>query len=317
MPNHYASKDIAILVPTKDRPDNMKKLLDSFVAQTQQCGRFIVVASGTSIEDVVMRYADRLNISYHHSPLSGQIRQRNMAISLLDEHTPIVGFFDDDIVLERDAVENILALWNQTGPKTAGIACNITNAPAWSPSLLKLFFGIGGMNPGKIMPSGRATSLCNVSANIQTQWLPGGVTFWRQDVIKEFHHKEIDIRRAIMEDVYFSYPIGRKYDLFVCQASRVRHEHTFVPSNQLTESSFYGLVETVMGIHFVGRHPELSFVLFTWMTLGFIMADIAKGVISRDAQILYRAKGRAQGLLLWLKERPSREETSRLLKALE
>ncbi|HIJ84731.1 MAG TPA: glycosyltransferase family 2 protein, partial [Magnetococcales bacterium] len=314
--NRYSGKDIAILVPTKDRPDNMKKLLDSFAQQTVQCGRIIVVASGMNIEEVVMGYVDRLKVSYHCCPLPGQIRQRNMGIGLLDDSTPLVGFFDDDIVLEHDAVERMLESWNQTGPNTAGIACNITNAPAWSPNLLKIIFGIGGMNPGKIMKSGRATSLCNVSSDIQTDWLPGGVTFWRQDVIKEFHHKEIDTRRAIMEDVYFSYPIGKKYDLFVCHQSRVRHEHTFVPSNKSTEYTFYGFVETVMGIHFVGRHRELSFLWFIWMTLGFIASDLMKGILSGDKQMFYRAKGRTQGLLLWLKMHPARENTSELLKTL-
>ncbi|MBF0631637.1 MAG: glycosyltransferase family 2 protein [Magnetococcales bacterium] len=317
MSRQYTGGDITILVPTKDRPDNMKKLLTSFSQQTVPCGRFIVVASGMNIEEVVMSFADRLNISYHHSELPGQIRQRNIAISLLDPDVPLVGFFDDDIVLEPDAIEHMLNFWNRTGPNTAGIACNITNAASWKPNPLKLLFNIGGMAPGKVMKSGRSTSLCNVSSDIKTDWLPGGVTFWRHEIVKEFFHKEIDTRRAIMEDVYFSYPIGKKYDLYVCHQSRVRHEHTFVPKNERSEYHFYGLVETIMGIHFIGRHRELSFLVFTWMTLGMILSDFLKGSVGGDAKMIFRAQGRIHALRLWLREHPSRERTADLLKVLD
>lgn len=55
---------MAFLVPTKDRPEKLKNLLESLAHQTELCGRVIIIDGGDSVRDVVMAVADRLPVEY-------------------------------------------------------------------------------------------------------------------------------------------------------------------------------------------------------------------------------------------------------------
>ena len=79
----YKTKDIAVIIPTKDRSFQMKRHLQSLVEQKCELSRVIVVASGQDIKDIVLNFKDNLPVEYYRSE-PGQIRQRNVAISKLD-----------------------------------------------------------------------------------------------------------------------------------------------------------------------------------------------------------------------------------------
>ena len=73
---HYVSKDLAIIIPTKDRPKEVCRLLQSIKESDCEVGRIIVVASGQDISDVVIEFSKILPVEYSSSE-SGQIKQRN------------------------------------------------------------------------------------------------------------------------------------------------------------------------------------------------------------------------------------------------
>ncbi len=85
----YTGHDVAYIIPTKDRPEKVKNVLESLASQTMSCGRLIVVDGGQSVKDIVMGFVDRLPVEYYECHPPGQIRQRNMALSLLDGRTPL------------------------------------------------------------------------------------------------------------------------------------------------------------------------------------------------------------------------------------
>ena len=116
----YIGQDLAFIIPTKDRPKQVQTVLESIAKQSTPCGRIIIVNGGQSVQDIVMRFADRLPVEYYECHPPGQIRQRNMGISLLDDRTPLVGSLDDDIVLEPKALESMIAFWNRCDSDTAG-----------------------------------------------------------------------------------------------------------------------------------------------------------------------------------------------------
>jgi len=146
----YNGKKLTVLIPTKDRPQKVQCLLDSLCAQTEQCGRIIVVDGGQSIRELVMSFSGRLPVEYYECHPPGQIRQRNMGIALLDEKTQLAAFFDDDLVLEPDAVEKMMAFWNQADVNTAGVGFNIVNVPPHRHSFLTGLFLISSPRQGRV-----------------------------------------------------------------------------------------------------------------------------------------------------------------------
>ena len=73
----YNSNELALIIPTKDRPVQVKRHLQSLVTQNCELGRVIVVASGEDIEEIVLSFKALLPVEYYRSE-PGQIRQRNL-----------------------------------------------------------------------------------------------------------------------------------------------------------------------------------------------------------------------------------------------
>ena len=107
----YFSKDLAIIIPTKDRPKEVRRLLKSITELDCKVGRIIVIASGQDIQYVVMTFVDQIPVEYYSSQ-PGQIKQRNKGIALLDESTKLVATKDDDAVFHKTAISEMIKFWN-------------------------------------------------------------------------------------------------------------------------------------------------------------------------------------------------------------
>ena len=103
----YTAKDLAIIIPTKDRPEQVKRHLLSLAEQNCEIGRIIIVVSGKDVLDVVFAFKDKLNIDCFRSD-PGQIKQRNIGISKLDNTTKLVATMDDDATYHKNSINNII-----------------------------------------------------------------------------------------------------------------------------------------------------------------------------------------------------------------
>ncbi|MEN6374936.1 MAG: glycosyltransferase [Smithella sp.] len=295
----YHGQDVAFIIPTKDRPGKIKNLLSSIASQTELCGRIIIVDGGCSIENIVTQFACRLPVEYYECKPPGQIRQKNMGISVLDERTPLVCFLDDDIVLEKEAIQSMLTCWNSREPETAGISFNIVNNPPYRYSLPLSLLGMSSRHQGRVLRSGYNTRTSPVVGDLRTEWLPGGATVWKQEILLKFRQKEIHSRWAICEDLIFSYPIGKNHPLYVCSDAKVRHEHVFDHKAEM-KYLYYGRTVTLWRLYFVELHPEMSRLLFLWMILGQITLRSVWGLISFQFNHIQYALGQVEGIITGL-----------------
>lgn len=303
----YQPSDVAFIIPTKDRPRKIKNLLVSIAEQSVMCGRLIVVDGGKSVKDIVMSFLDRLPVEYYECYPPGQIKQRNMAISLLDNRTPLVGFLDDDIVLEDGALSVVINFWNECEINTAGVSFNIFNQPKHRTSWIKVLLNLSAFEQGRVLRSGMTTPNSPVDGDIKSQWLCGGATIWRKAILYEFKHNEISSRWAIGEDLIFSYPIGKKYPLHVCAKAKVRHEHEmdYVPNKR---HRFHGCVQTLWLIYFVESNGDLSRSLFLWTLLLRITGKLLIGILTFRVAHLEFAFGQIEGTIKGLKTLISRKD---------
>lgn len=297
----YTGKDIAILIPTKDRPLTVSKLLESLAAQTASCGRVIVVDGGESIERIVTGYHDRLPVEYYYCRPPGQIRQRNFGIRKLDETTPLVGFLDDDLVLEPDALEKMINFWNEMEADTAGVGLNIVNAPPSPSSFLGRLFFMHSAAPGLVLGSGYNCRIDKIDADLRTQWLGGGYTIWKREILEKYPQRELNTRWAIGEDLRYSYPIGRQYPLYVCASAKVRHESLQDQAPSETVDRYRGRKSSLSVYYFVTLYPELSRGACLWMLTGKLFAGIAKGCLTLDGRTLLHAVGQAEAIWICVK----------------
>lgn len=295
----YSSLDLAVIVPTKDRPQKIRNLLESLSDQTVSCGRIIVVDSGEDIGSVVRSFLGRLPVEYHRSPVQGQIHQRNIGISLVDDSTPLVCSLDDDIFVEPGAIEAMVNFWNHCEAETAGVSFNIVNNPPYRHSWMKSVIGMSSPQQGRVLRSGYNVAASPTKIDLKVRWLCGGATVWRQEILKQFSNKEVSSRWAICEDLIFSYPIGRRYPLYVCADAKVRHEHVYDHKGK-SKYRYYGRTVVLWRLYFVGLHPELSKVLFFWMVLWQIISRLSLGVLLGRRHELQYGIGQIEGALIGL-----------------
>ena len=147
----YTAQDLAFIIPTKNRPDEIKRLLDSILDLDCTVGRIIIVSSGIDLTHTIEPYLKDLNNLLLISSGPGQIKQRNLGIELLDHNTRLVATLDDDVVLSTDCVSKIISFWNTAPSNTAGVGFNISNYPSHKSSFFQNTIGFNSSNPGRVL----------------------------------------------------------------------------------------------------------------------------------------------------------------------
>jgi len=297
--SYYVSKDIAIIIPTRNRPEEVRRLLKSIYELDCEIGRIIIVASGQDIQKVVMKFKNLLPVEYYSSE-PGQIRQRNHGISLLGDSTKLVATMDDDTTFKKTAVTEIIKFWNSVEPETAGVGFNIVNYPAHRHTWIRSIFGVSVPEPGRVLKSGFNTPITNIVQNIRTEWLNGGTTVWRQDILKKYEHREIRSKWAVCEDLIFSYPIGKKYPMYICFNACVEIEDVVLrnPANDVYKMR--GINFVLWQFYFVTSNKEMSVTLFVYRIILQALISIIKWSFHKDLSRFFFASGLLKGLFIVL-----------------
>ena len=252
----YKTTDLAIIIPTKDRPFQVKRHLESLVEQNCETGRIIIIASGEDIKEIVFSFKKKLPVEYYRSD-PGQIKQRNLGISKLNNTTKLVATMDDDAIYCKNSIIEMINFWNENNSDIGGIGFNVVGLPSHKHTLIKSLLGFSVPEAGKILKSGWITPITNVSKNIKTEYLHGGTTVWKQTILKKNINHEINNPWAVIEDIMFSYPIGKKYPLYVSSKSKVKIEEIINDVN----SRFYfkrGESFFLQGLYFIVENNSLS-----------------------------------------------------------
>lgn len=287
---------IAFVVPTKDRPDDLRRMLASLAAQTRQADQIIVVdGSDPPVRGVVDGFAE-YHVDYERVFPPSLARQRNAGMRKLARSVTLAGYLDDDIVLESDAVQRMLEFWEVAGDDIGGAAFTITNSPAPGALRLKQAFGIDHAWPGRVLPSGFASSITPQAADIDTQWLYGGATVWRRAVIDAFPYDEWFVGTGFMEDIDFSYTVSSRYRLLVVARARLAHYSRPVRADR---QRLLGKWQIVNRMHIVRKHRVrgLSVAAAWWASLGLMLLNLAAAVVRRRRDPWNRALGNAAGML--------------------
>ena len=80
----FSINDISIIIPTKDRPEKIKRLLSNLSSFNSNVNQVIVISSGSDISKITDLFINKLNL-IHIKSLPGQIKQRNIGIKNLNE----------------------------------------------------------------------------------------------------------------------------------------------------------------------------------------------------------------------------------------
>ncbi len=296
---------LAIVVPTKDRRHDLGVMLTSLHKQSVRPAQVVVVdGSEQEVRDVAESFPD-LAIDYVRVFPPSLSKQRNAGMARLRPDITLAGYIDDDIVLEPDAVERMLAFWESAPPDIGGASFNIVNSPAPRWSRLRHLLGFGGVKPGAVLSSGIAVAPGCVTTDLETDWLTGGATIWRREIIDRYSYDEWFIGMGYLEDLDYSYNVRQRYRLMVVSGARIVHN-----SPPMRKDRYYllGKWQIVNRMYLVRKYRNSGLsVPKAWATSFTMMALHAlQGMLRADRTYLDRARGNLAGILSELMGREER-----------
>jgi PST family polysaccharide transporter len=290
---------LSMVIPTKDRPEKLHRLLSSLLGQTRRPEEIIIVDGGRIPVSDICRDFEDLNIKYIRSVPPSSSRQRNKGVEIVAPQISHVGFLDDDCILEKDAISKMFEFWATAPSNTAGAAFNMLNYPQMDASFLKtlpLFhrLGIYSLDPGRVSASGFHIMIGKVARTICVQWLPSGAAVWKRSVFEKHRFDEWYDGYGYLEDLDFSYEIGKEHKLAVVACAGYRH----FPDWGDRQGKFgFGRKEVLNRLYFVRKHPEISIQkCYVTLVLRTLISSYLGFVEPREGNFR-RALGNICGLL--------------------
>lgn len=270
---------ISVLIPTRNRPDKIDRLLESLAYSTITPHEVLVVSSGQSILSVVSKFKNILHIRHIHTSLIGQVPQKQLGIDNLSADTEWCLFLDDDLILERTAIQEALVSIEKFRDHQVigiGLSLPVTSRASNLSSLFKLagsFFHLYSKVPGKVLKSGYASSYSEEQDDYFSEWL-NGASMWKVNVLSLYGQNLPSTNHASCEDLIFSFT-ARKYGklLFSPRAKAFFQDGGFTnPDNVevMVSAAFWRY-------YFVSISRELSKVAFFKSQLGRIIFSTIPG----------------------------------------
>ncbi len=290
----------SIIIPTYNRPDDLKRCIRSILGQTVRPSEIIVIDDGKLVEPPLRDVCERKSIRYLYEKKMqpGLTTSRNLGVSLASGD--IVFFLDDDVVLFKDYIEEILRVYNEyRSPEIAGVGGIIENTRWNWWHLYDVFFMISGWREGRILRSGFATDYgegIRPKHIISVDFLLGGVSSYRRWVFNEFRFSESYRGYGQGEDKDFSYRVSRKYTLLVNPHAKLYHyESPQMRYDQEKKGKEYFCARyNFFKDHVLKKRGE--WVFFWWASFGYILKRILVMMGTFDKGQAAKVKGILQAL---------------------
>lgn len=289
---------IAFVIATKDRPDDLRRTLASLADQSVRPVQVIVVdASAASVALVVQ--ASGLETLYLRSDVASAARQRNAGLEQVSPDAELVGFLDDDIRIAPDAMARMLEFWQAAGPQVGGAGFNLVNGAPRSLMALKRGrllhrLGLYSNIPGDVAPSGWQSIADNVPANTRVRWLPTTAVLYRREVVQRHRFDAYYTSYSYLEDLDFSYGIAHERELWI--VANARYHHFPATSGRIDRRAF-GQMEVANRLRFVRKYRlsmrrcALAMLLRGLMTLVAGLRDTREWSRLRGNIIALMARG--------------------------
>ena len=244
------NEKISVIIPTKNRAQDVIKCLKSISIQTILPDEVVIVDSSDTEElKSALNSFDDLNIKYIHDIKASLTRAENIGIE--NSIGDIIIILDDDVILDKNHIKELMRVFdNYPAEKIGGVTGNVMSNQPKSP--IKKFFSFGMQvfatmffttryGNGKFQLSGMPTTIRNADKITECEFLFGCDMAFRNEVISEFKFDENFHGYSWGEDDDIAYRVSRKYqNIYTPFAKFV---HTGSPS---ARSNKYG--EMKMGI---------------------------------------------------------------------
>ncbi|HPO48755.1 MAG TPA: glycosyltransferase family 2 protein [Spirochaetota bacterium] len=236
---------ISIIIPTLNRTEDLKKTLNSI--KEQSYSPYEIIIPDQSDDDCTKALIetvsqDTYKIKYFSLDFKSLTKARNFGIKNITPDTNLVIFLDDDVILEKNYLENVNNFFeSDTSKEYYGGSGYIKNVERKSKiGFLYSLFGLQEYKDGKFKISGLPTFPKYSAVPYPIEFISGCNMIYRKKVFDDFSFDEVMIKYCYMEDVDFSYRVSRKYKLIFLPEAQLIHNVSQVNRLKIRENrSFF------------------------------------------------------------------------------
>ena len=220
----------SIVIPTKNRPDELRKIFASLMIQTKLPEQIIIIDQSSHdkiIKNELKSILKNKKIEFNYlcnNKIKGLVEAKFYSLNYCNYE--IISFFDDDIVLQPDYIEKVNFAF-QNNPKIIGANGIILNMPKKN-FLQRFFFKITHQG---IFNDNRYEVVNSINKNNSepqlVNTLSGGLSSWRKEVFKKV---SFDIKNHFhsYEDKEFSIRVNKNFPngMYVIPKAKLKHFHS-------------------------------------------------------------------------------------------
>jgi len=288
----------SIIVPTRNRLTDLCTMLESVAQQTEKPLEIIIVDSSDKILDknpvfikqCVECVAQGIQVIYHHTQERGAARQRNIALEFA--RGDICHFFDDDVVLVPDYLQNMHAIFREFPEYGGGMGTVFAPEPrlTWHRLLRIVFLLQRDGDCGKFTFSGMPTHTYGTDKFKNVDVLGGCCMCLRTVIAKQEKFDEHLGVYSYMEDCDLSWRVSRNHPLFYNPAAQLDHRCSPQARERLITTRVL-FIHNYSYLFFKNFYPKNKLKIFGywWSITGLFV----EAVLLRDLAYL---KGYVQGL---------------------
>ena len=221
------NKGISIIVPTRNRSDDLVSFLDSLNNQTRLPDELIIIdaSDNDDTRNMLRMRGDQLPFDViYKREAPGSARQRNIGFRI--SRGRYLFFFDDDVILEPEYLRAVCDTFSKHGEgQLGGITGKITNirheSSLWDRAFKGIFF-LNDFGKGRVKLSG-FPSLRIGDEPSYVEILSGCNMAYPREVFSQFLFDERLTGYSYMEDIDLSFRISREYPLYYQPKARLEH----------------------------------------------------------------------------------------------
>jgi len=293
----YKSNDHLCIVIATLLNRSILSTINSILSQNEKPAQIIICYYG-KLEKIHNEYK---NIIWVQSTTMNQVYQRSLALNYLKSKIKILLLLDDNIVLEKNCIKELIKNWNEYPVDTAAIGIVKKNYTKPKPNILHALTYTNSNNHGQLLKNGLPIGYDKTKKPKELKWINGGTTSWRLEfVTKIFQRNYPKITWSVAEDLIFSYPVSKKYKLILsntakCIALKKKYLDTF--SENFKKGFYYSKILK----SFVKTHKEFSLLLFYYSIISSSVIGVILNIFFFNYKKIFNYIGRIVGLLFYYK----------------
>ena len=288
------TKSTTLIIPTKDRPKHLWKILNFIKTNRIIFKRILVVDSSSNFNrKKIYKYIDKFKLEFICT-FPSTSHQRNIGLKKIKK-SKFVMFLDDDIKFYRNSFQK-MDVGIKKFHNSTGYCFNIINKKRNSfleflkKSRIASILNLYSNKKGVVLQSGWHTQFFNLNKSQHVEWMYSGATIFKFDKINNMKFKLNQYSYCYLEDLDFTYSLFKKNLILTCISNAKILNDNISKRN----SYMFGKVEILNRFDFVKKF-KLNKSLFFITSLCKIILHILE-IFRLNFNILPRVFGNCNAL---------------------